>query len=171
MYRTAALILFILTGCSSPPKERSATSVKPQYFVYAPNYSVDFTNQRPDYAAMVLKIWKGYESGSFAPYTDYFADTVQFMFEDQLLIGKKQALLKQLNDRRRHISTIQCHIGFWHSAFVKEKNEHWVLLWASQEGTTGETSRDSWNFHQVWRFNQEGKIYQMQEYKSRFTLN
>jgi hypothetical protein len=170
MCRISVFVLLLFTGCSTPPKEPVTTPDKPQYFVYAPNYSVDFTLQRPEYAATVLKIWKGYESGSFTSYADYFTDTVQFLFEDRMLIGNKQDLLKQWNERRRHISTIQCHIGFWHSAFVKEKGEYWVFIWASHEGTTGETSRDSWNVHQVWRFNQQNKIYYIQEYKSRFSL-
>ncbi|MES2883111.1 MAG: hypothetical protein V4676_13255, partial [Bacteroidota bacterium] len=70
--------------------------------------------------------------------------------------------------QRKKITTTQCHVDFWQPVFIKNLNQQWVLIWGKHEGTIAGSNRDSWSVHQVWKFNAAGKIFFMQEYKSRF---
>ncbi len=154
--------------CCKQKEKAATTKASPQYYIYAPRHDADFANGNPAFAATVLQVWKGYESGGFSSYKKYFADSVQMVFADEQIIGTATTVLNAWQKQREKITTTQCHVDFWKPVYIKNLNQQWVLIWGKHEGTTAGNNRDSWSVHQVWKFNAEGKIFFMQEYKSRF---
>jgi hypothetical protein len=158
------LLLFVLS-CGRKP---SGTETKPAevYYPFAPRKDVDFEKGDKNFANIVLNIWRGYSSGNVKGYRKYFADSLKLVFNDKVITGRSDSVLNIYQDRRNKLSTLQAHIDYWQPVFEKEKQEDWVLLWVTHEGTKPDKKMDSYSIHQVWKFNQEGKIFLMQEYRS-----
>ncbi|MES2883110.1 MAG: hypothetical protein V4676_13250, partial [Bacteroidota bacterium] len=92
MIKIVLVICFAMVCCK--PKEKAATTnASPQYYSYAPRHDADFTNGNPAFAATVLQVWKGYESGSFSSYKKYFADSVEMVFANEQITGMSTTVL------------------------------------------------------------------------------
>jgi hypothetical protein len=170
MYRCTFIACLLILACNNQPaatKNTSATNKK-QYYPYSPLYQTDFTKGDEAKANTVLNIWKGYESGNFSSYLAHFAEDVTMVFENDRFTDKKDIAVEKLRVRRKHITTTQIHVEYWQPVFMPRLQEHWVFIWGRFEGTIRRNDLESWNIHQVWKFNKDGKIYFMQEYKSRF---
>ena len=163
------LVLFLLftfsCGNKSGGENEEAKEVK-VYYPFSPRMDVDFENGNKNYANIVLNIWRGYQSGNIKGYRKYFADSVSLFFHEKLIEGKTEDALKIYQERRDQLASMQAHVEYWQPVYVKNKNENWVLLWINQEATDRNKKLDSWSMHQVWKFNAQGKIYMLQEFRS-----
>lgn len=160
------LVLFAVSCGSQTENQKDEAEPVPVYYPFSPRMDVDFEKGNKEYANTVLNIWRGYQSGNISGFVKYFADSLGLYLSDQLLQGKREDVLKIYQDKRARLAILQAHVEYWQPVLVKNKNEHWVLLWINQEGTDKNKKLDSWSMHQVWKFNEEGKIYSVQEFKS-----
>jgi hypothetical protein len=150
------------TGSSHP----ATPSSEKVYYPYAPRFDVDGSGGNDKKTAKVLSIWQGYAGGNILNYRNLFADELSLIFHDIKITGSRDSILELYQKRSQHISTLQTHFNFWHPVHEAEKNEDWVLVWLNEEATlhTGQLSSES--IHQVWKFNGDDRIYEMQEFRS-----
>ena len=160
------IVLFSFSCGNKSSSEKDEAKETEVYYPFSPRMDVDFEKGNKNYANIVLNIWRGYQSGNIKGYRKYFADSVNLFFHEKLLQGKTEDVLKLYQDRREKLATVQAHVEYWQPVYVKNKEEHWVLLWVNQEATDKNKKLDSWSMHQVWKFNAEGKIYMVQEFRS-----
>jgi hypothetical protein len=165
MHKLVYLTLVLFLSCS---EKKPAVPTKPAevYYPFSPRKDVDFQNGNKKLANIVLNIWRGYTSGNVKGYRKYFADSLKLVFNDKVVAGQSDSVLNIYQQRRNKLSTLQAHIDYWQPVYEKEKNENWVLLWVTHEGTKPDKKLDSYSLHQVWKFDGSGKIFLMQEYRS-----
>jgi hypothetical protein len=160
------LIFFSCSGKKSNPIDIQKAPAF--YYPYSPRFDIDFEMGDNKHVNIILNFWRGYSSGDIKAYRKYFSDSLTLVFSDKTVNGKTEDVLKIYQERRNTLSTIQAHIDFWQAVFNKEKNESWVLLWITQEGTNHQKQQRSNSIHQVWKFDGGGKVYEMQEFTSGF---
>jgi hypothetical protein len=169
-YKIIILLVIFFSSCGEKTENTTAPEKK-VYYPFAPRLDVDFEKGNKEYSGIVLNIWRGWSSGDLNNYKKYFADSVQINFYDEKFSGNAATAVAAIQKRRNKLSALQAHIDYWQPVYLKEKNEHWVLLWIVHEGTLHNKKLDSWSFHQVWKFNTGGKIYGMQEYRGIWEWN
>lgn len=139
---------------------------KEVYYPFPARFDIDFEKGNKQLSNNVLHIWKGLVSGNMNAYSKYFNDTIYFALNDRRMYGAKDSILNEYLERRKKLDVVQVHIDFWHPVYNKEKDEDWVLIWVSHMGTKPDKTQDAFTIHQVWKFNKQNKIFEMQEYKS-----
>jgi hypothetical protein len=138
------------------------------YYPFSPREDINFKKGNTQLSEIVLNVWKGYEAGNVKSLGTYFADSAIMVFHDRQLSGKTDTVLQQYQRMRDKYMAVQCHIDYWQPVFDENRKEYWVLLWAKTEGTLQNRKIDSWSVQQVWKFNQQNKIYFMQQFDSQF---
>ena len=167
IYITSVLLLLLFSFPSCKEKTKKAEPKTPEvYYPFSSRLDLDFLEGNKQYSNIVLNIWRGYSSGNLLSYREHFADSIKLVLHDETISGGTDSILKVLQLRRDQLSTVQAHIDFWQPVYEREKNEHWVLLWVSHEGTRHDKKLDSYSLHQIWKFNDEGKIFFMNEFRS-----
>jgi hypothetical protein len=151
------------TGNTGDSRNLAAENV---YYPYATRYDVDASAGNNKKTAKVLSIWQGYVAGNILNYRDLFADDLSMVFVEKRISGSRDSILELYQKRSQHISTLQPHFNFWHPVHEAEKNEDWVLLWLNEEATHHNKQLSSESVHQVWKFNSDDRIYEMQEFRS-----
>jgi hypothetical protein len=136
------------------------------YYPFAPRLDIDASSGNPKNSANVLSIWQGYVAGNILNYKNLFADQVSMTFPDKKLAGSRDSILELYQKRTEGISTLQPHFNFWHPVYEAEKNEDWVLVWLNEESTLHNKQVNSQSVHQIWKFNADNKIFELQEFRS-----
>lgn len=134
------------------------------YFPYNARYSAGFGEGKVSNLKTVLDSWKQYETGNLMNMSPYLSDTIQFVFPDEVIWGRKDTVLKKYLKRRKHFEYMQCYIDSWMPVQTKDKGDDLVFIWGIQDGTTLSGKRDYKMVHEVWQFDKKGKIFKMTEY-------
>jgi hypothetical protein len=174
MYCLRFCLIFTISYFLSSCGDNSSTTGTPGrneetqnvYYPYSPRMDIDATAGNNQKAAKVLSAWQGYIAGNIRNYKNIFADEISMIFPDTKISGSRDSILELFQKRIQHLSTLQPHFNFWHPVYEAEKNEDWVLLWLNEEGTLHNKQINSQSVHQIWKFNTDDKIYELQEFRS-----
>ena len=159
-------LMTMISGCSQAAKHPSPaqTSVDSVFYPYEAIYTSAFESGKTEQTAIVLQIWKEWETGSLPRLNALFADSLSLIFPGKIIRGKKEEVLRQFQGKRDGYREMQCYIDAWLPLKATDANEDIVLIWGRQDATTPSGRRDYLVLHQVWRFNAEGKIFSLTEY-------
>lgn len=172
MIRAYVIVCLLCFACKNKAelrlKHASWGDGTPMYYPFSPKEDINFKKGNTQLSGIVLSVWKGYESGNVKSLGGYFADSVVMVFHDRQLSGSTDTVLHQYQRMRDKFMAVQCHIDYWQPVFDENRKEYWVLVWAKTEGTLQDRKINSWSVQQVWKFNQQNKIYFMQQFDSQF---
>ncbi len=165
------VVFSFFVSCGSKDPEILQTQNQPEktkevYYPFPARFDIDFENGNKELSNNVLHIWKGLISGNLDAYSKYFNDTIYFALNDRRMYGARDSILNEYLERRKKLDVVQVHVDFWQPVYNIEKRQDWVLVWVSHMGTKPDKTQDAFTIHQVWKFNKENKIFEMQEYKS-----
>ena len=164
---TLLIFLFLAAACRQPSPQPAATNHDSTlYYPYAPVYSNDYKPGEGRNAQRVLQIWKEFESGDVLHTSTLFADSLTFIFPDEIIKGSRTTVLTALRRRRAAYTDMQCYVDSWMPLHENTRNENSVLLWGRQDGTTAKGRRDYRVLHEIWRFDAAGRIRQLDQYET-----
>ena len=153
---------------STPAAEQASAPAAPvisNLYGYTPSYSTSFVMGDAKNAEAILAVYKEWDNGNLDPVKPLFADSVSMFTSDgSATMGAKDAAFKQIQDFRNNFSAIKSTVHAVFPVKSADKNEDWVLIWATEVNTDKKGKTDSVRLQETWRFNKEGKIDLMYQY-------
>ena len=156
-------IAFLLAACNNEKKADTTTSEtkmdKPAVaLALTPSYSSSFEMGNPEYSAMIVKgSWKDWVDNNMDDMKSWVADTVLAIHSDNSMIrGADNLIAKWKDDRAKYSSAVDT-INAVMSVHSTDKNENWVLVWATAYGTKLDGTKDTSAIMETWRINKDGK--------------
>lgn len=164
-YSFFSLCILALACHNKPVKTGIATTPdSPVYYPYHAIYTEEFEKGKSAQTRIVLEIWKEIENGDFSNQSDKFSDSLKIILPDEILEGNKAEVLNKMKKRRSRYSDVQCYLDAWMPVKAKDTGEDLVFIWGRQDCTIEKGKRDYLVLHEIWRFDRNGKIRQMDQY-------
>jgi hypothetical protein len=116
---------------------------------------------------IVSDIWKEIENGDIKKSAEFFADEINFVFPNQAIRGKKDSVLSEVKKIRDSYLSLQTFVYSWMAARSKDHNEDWVFIWGKHVLTDKRGKLQIVEIHEIWQFNEAGKIKFVQQYNTR----
>ena len=161
------IITLLFFACG--PKSSQEPVVKGDsaiYFPYPAIYTESYGKGKTNQAAVVLHFWKEWEHGDVRKLRDAFADTVFLALPERVFRGKADSVLSLLEERRRQYADVQLFVDSWLPVRANDPGEDLVLLWGRQDATRPNGIRDYHVIHEIWRFDNQGKIKALNQYRT-----
>lgn len=160
------VIIFLAPGCGN--KQGNVQTARPAdsvlYYPYQAIYTDGFENGHPANALLVLELWKELENGDIRKRAKEFSDSLHLILPDQVVDVKKDEALNLFQKRRNQYSSVQYYVDAWMPLKAKNNGDELVVLWGKQDCTRANGKRDYQVIHEIWRFDKQGKIRQMEQY-------
>jgi len=142
-----------------------STAVKPAAALpYTPSYSSSFKMGNPDYSAMIVQgSWKDWEQNTLDNMKSWVADTIiAFQSNNDRVVGVDSLQARWKRGRAGYTSVIDT-LNAVVPLYSTDKNENWVLVWATEIDTDTKGKTDTVALMETWRINKDGKadlVYQ-----------
>lgn len=165
-----------LTACNSnadkstteAPKASDSTTEKQSniMYPYTADYSSDFEIGDAKNAQTLLELYKNWDNNTVSNSKSAFAENDTMYFSDgSMFAGSRDSLISLANKIRGQMGTVVDSIHAWVPLKTRDKNEHWVALWTREISTNAKGVKKSKELHEVWRFDNDGKINLMYQYE------
>jgi hypothetical protein len=167
----------ILSACNETPKTETATTVAPATetvaaevkaevpLPYVPTYSNSFEFGKSEYSAMILQgSWKDWDENKLDNMKSWVSDTITAIHSDMLVVKGGENLMAKWKKDRANYKTVNNTIDVVIPIYSKDKNEHWVLVWASSTSVDLKGKADTMNIMEAWRINKDGKADFLNQY-------
>ena len=148
------------------PGQHQGESDSVVYFPFQPVHSNETEKGKDALARIVLDVWRNYETGNVVAQKKNFADSVRIIFPDKILDGTRDMVIQQLQSKRTGYSNMQCFVYSWKAVHVADTNEDLVWVWGLYDGTTTKGERDYAIVHEIWRFDRNGKIRELEQFRT-----
>ena len=150
------------SGTDSASKKDTAPAV---IYPYEIGYSSQFDIGNTQHSKIILDLWKDFDAGDVSVHKDYMADSVEMIFTDgSRMHATRDSIIASTNGYRSQFSSVKSTVDAVVPLRSTDKNEDWVTVWGKEIHTrNGKT--DSVDLHEVWRFNKNGKVDFMMQYK------
>jgi hypothetical protein len=162
-------VIFLIIACKNQAttKEVNDEPTDSVYYAYSPSYTSGYKSGDNKKVKIVSEIWKELENGDIKKTAGYFADEVNFVFPDQAFKGKKDSVLTEVKKIRDSYQSVQTFVYSWMPARSKDHNEDWVFIWGKNYLTSKNGKLQVIEIHEIWQFNEEGKIKFVQQYRTK----
>lgn len=165
------------TACSNEPKPETPAAETPAPVTekvatspvvplpYVPTYSNSFEFGKGEYAAMILQgSWKDWDENKLDNMKNWVADTITAIHSDMLMVKGADNLMAKWKNDRANYKSVNNTIDVVMPIYAKDKNEHWVLVWASSTSVDLKGKADTMNIMEAWRINKDGKADFLNQY-------
>jgi hypothetical protein len=165
-----------LTACTSnadkstteAPKAPDSTSQKQSNltYPYTADYSSDFEMGDAKNAQTLLELYKNWDNNTLDNSKSVFAENDTMYFSDgSMFAGSRDSLFVIANKMRGQMGTVVDSIHAWVPLRTRDKNEQWVAIWTREISTNAKGVKKSKEMHEVWRFDNNGRINLMYQYE------
>jgi hypothetical protein len=160
----------LFTACNNETKSAASnsdtTAVAPSVSLpYTPSYSSSFKVGNPEYSAMILQgSWKDWENNTMDNMKSWIADTIVAFHSDNTMIKGADSLIARWKKGRAGYSSVIDTINAVLSTHSIDKNENWVLVWATEINTKTDGKKDTAAVMETWRINKDGKADLLLQY-------
>lgn len=163
-----ATLSVLLFSCKEKKEDKPATTT--QVTMALPiSYSSSFEMGDPAYAAMIVKgSWKDWVANDMDNMKSWVADTCVAFQANNMMTKGVDSLLAAWKKGRAAYSSCRDSIDAVMSVRSTDKNENWVLVWATAYDTKLDGSIDTSAVQETWRINKDGKadlLYQFDRAK------
>lgn len=134
---------------------------------YTATYSSKFEIGNPAYTQVIINLWKDWDDNALDRSAKMFADTVAMYTADGTMVKGKDLNLAEAKKYRGQFAAVKSTIHAIVSLKSTDRNEDWVAIWGTEEDTSKDGKKTSTNFHEVWKFNKDGKIDIMRQYQAK----
>lgn len=132
---------------------------------YKASYGAKFEIGDPKYSATVLNLWKAWEDGDLSIGKEHFADSVQMIFANGIVLnGTRDSVFNTVQNYRNMYSGMKNTVAAYTSLKTVGQDHNWVDIWGTETATEKSGKVDSMHIHEIWMFNKDGKISYMQQY-------
>ena len=172
----AAASLF--TACKNEPKPDTPAAEAPAKEVaetvaampevplpMTPSYSNSFEFGKSEYSAMIIQgSWKDWDENKLDNMKNWAADTVMAWHSNMTMTRGLDALMARWKTERAKLSQVLDTIDVVLPIYIKDKKEHWVLVWARSISTDLKGKKDTSATMEAWRINKDGKADFLNQY-------
>ena len=157
------LLSGIINGCTSDKKPEveqapAVQEIAPPSLVYEPSYSASFEIGNPDYAEMIVQgSWKDWEDNNLDNMVNWVSDTITAYHSNNEMVRGLESLMARWKEHRADYSSSKPTINAVMSVRSKDRNEDWVLVWATSIDTKIDGTVDTVALMETWRINAAGK--------------
>jgi hypothetical protein len=160
---------FMMACNTEAPKTETATTVAPAAVTVSdvkaevplpmtPSYSNSFELGKSEYAAMIVQgSWKDWDDNKLDNMTNWLADTVVAIGSDMNTIRGAANVMKIWKAERAKYTEVLDTINAVIPIYAKDKNEHWVMVWATSNSTDLKGKKTTAAYMETWRINKDGK--------------
>jgi hypothetical protein len=135
-------------------------------YPYTATYSSNFIMGNPAHSKMILDLWKDWDDNAFDRH-DYWADTVVMYTPDGTVLKGKSGVVEGGKKFRGGLKSVTSTVDAWMPLKSTDRNEDWVAIWGTETDTWPDGKVDTYNVHEVWRINKDGKIDLMRQFTSK----
>jgi len=151
---------------SDSVKSMSETTMPAIKSPYPIGYSSNFEKDDPKNAETLLALWKDWDNGDLTPGKDMFADSVEMHFSDgSSMHSTKDSVIAAAQKLRSTFASAASSVDAVMALKSVDKNEHWALIWGKEVDTDKKGKVDSSYLQETWRFNNDGKVDFMLQYR------
>lgn len=150
------------------PTAPDSTSEKQSNLTYAytADYSSDFEIGDAKNAQTLLELYKNWDNNTLDNSKSAFAENDTMYFADgSMFAGSRDSLFVIANKMRGQMGTVVDSVHAWVPLRTRDKNEQWVAIWARETSTNAKGVKKSKEIHEVWRFNNNGKVNLVYQYE------
>jgi hypothetical protein len=158
----------VLSACNSnkePAKVEAmnagtdSTQMDNTTYPYTSEYSHNFEIGSTKNALTLLQLYKDWDNNTLDNSKNSFADNDTLYFSDGTrLAGPRDSVLAMAKQARGQMGSVVDSVHAWIPLRSKDKNEDWVAIWTNEISTDAKGKRTSRQLHEIWRFNNEGKV-------------
>ena len=166
-------LFFMITGtfaaCNNDTKVAGASETKTETpavsFSLPVSYSSSFEMGDPKYSAMIVQgSWKDWMDNNMDNMKSWLADTLVAYQSNNVIARGADSLIAQWKRERAKLSVSVDTIDAVMSVHSTDKNENWVLVWATAYDTKLDGTRDTIPVMETWRINKDGKADLLLQY-------
>ncbi len=164
----------LLTACnnetkSTEPAGADTTAAKPAAALpYTASYSSSFKMGNDDYSAMIVQgSWKDWENNTMDNMKSWVADTIVAFQSDNLMVKGVDSLQARWKRGRAGYTKVIDTLNAVVPLYSNDKNENWVLVWATEINTDAKGKTDTTALMETWRINKDGKADLLYQYDRR----
>jgi len=155
------------TSDTVKPVDSTVTAIAEIQSPYAISYSSKFVMDHPKNAETVLKLWKDWDGGDLMVSKDLFADSISLHLGDgSSMQGNKDSILAGMQQFRNTIASAVSTVNAVMAVRSTDKDENWALIWGKEVDTDKKGKVDSFYLQETWRFNKEGKINLVYQFRA-----
>jgi hypothetical protein len=163
------MIAGAFAACNNDTKVSGAAetkSDKPAVAMPMPvTYSSSFEMGDPKYGAMIVQgSWKDWVDNTMDNMKSWVADTLVAYQSDNVVARGADSLTAQWKRQRAKYSSTSDSINAVMSVHSTDKNENWVLVWATAYDTKLDGTKDTTAVMETWRINKDGKADLLYQY-------
>ncbi len=149
-------------SCSDQKTETTATAPEAPKtsapLPYTATYSSDFEMGNPAYVATILQgSWKDWETNNMDNMKSWVADTIRAFHSDNTMVQGADSLIARWKRGRAEYVSVKDTINASMAVYSKDKNENWVLVWATEINEKTDGTKDTAALMETWRINKDGK--------------
>ena len=132
---------------------------------YAASYSSSFEIGDPAHSATILQgSWKDWELNKMENMKSWAADTVVVYLSDASVVRGVDSLQARWTRNRTAYTAVIDTISAVVPLRSTDKNQNWVLVWATEINTMPNGTKDTVYLMETWRMNKDGKADVLYQY-------
>ena len=132
---------------------------------YTPSYSSSFKMGNDDYSKMIVQgSWKDWENNTMDNMKSWVADTIVVFHSDNSMVKGVDSLQARWKRGRAEYTTVIDTLNAVVPLYSTDKNENWVLVWATEINTDTKGKTDTEAIMETWRINKDGKADLLYQY-------
>lgn len=157
-----ALVAAMLMGCNNDkdnePETSEAAAPAPVTLPMPASYSSSFEMGNPKYSAMIVQgSWKDWQDNNLDNMKSWIADTIVAFHSDNTMVRGADSLMARWKRGRSMYSAVVDTINAAMAVRSTDRNEDWVLVWATEYNTMPDGKTDTAGVMETWRINKDGK--------------
>jgi len=135
-------------------------------YAYTADYSSDFEMGDAKNAQTLLELYKNWDNNTLNNSKEAFAETdTMFSADGHMFAGPRDSFFMMANKVRGEMGTVVDSVHAWVPLRTKDKKEQWVAIWTREISTNTKGVKKSKELHEVWRFDNNGKINLVYQYE------
>lgn len=119
----------------------------------------------PKYSEKIVQLWDDFDKNQLDAHADYFADSISMDFPGSSFTGTRDSMVSMTKGYRSSLNAVRNKVDAVMSVKSTDRNEDWVLIWGVEYITAKGRKVDSSAIHEIWRFNNAGKVDYMGQYR------
>lgn len=124
--------------------DTTATTAKEQVALpYSVEKTPDWEKGDDNNIVVAMNALKAFETNDLNNIGQYFADTVEFYYDNGAFKGSRDSLVKMMKTYRDDYSKVSVKMHDYESVKSKSRNEEWVGLWYTEIHTDKKGKTDS----------------------------
>jgi hypothetical protein len=128
-------------------------------YPYTANYSSKFEIGNPQYAKIILDLYKDWDNNTLENSKNSFADVDSLIFADgSMIAGSRDSVYEAIKKIRNTMGILKNEVDAWVPLKSTDRNENWVAVWTKETITAANGKKNSTYLQETWRINKDGKV-------------